>query len=203
MTRLRALSALFLSVLASGCDSGEQHSLSGSKQSIVEMPIERSTSSSNTVAADDAMSFVESRLGRQLLENLRWEITDVAIRNRDWTWYELLAGSPPGKLFVRSEKFSVSAQDLAWPVRVSERSIVFECALTKCIKVEVRQTTPDTANANVDKHKERMMEDTLASSSVEMRSSNKWLFSSEEEANRVATAMNHVLQALGARRSQF
>ncbi len=90
------------------------------------------------------------------------------------------------------EQYEVDPRTLRVPVRVDGNNIQFEGPLTKCISVQKSIQTMTTLDTEIKE-----------TTSTEQRASNFWYSSSEEEATRVAAAMNLALARYGARVKVF
>ncbi|HOY70218.1 MAG TPA: hypothetical protein PL131_11270 [Methylotenera sp.] len=117
-----------------------------------------------------------------------WSIHDPKIgKSTEWTWRE---NSVVGKGHLAISKFEtylLDPRELAYPVTYKGNKIFFECAKVRCMSVKIR--TMDSVN-------NRFLD------TDETRTSNWWYFKTEEDAQRVAKAMNFLLKTYGAKVKQ-
>lgn len=145
---------------------------------------------------EDALGFIESKFTFQRIGGGTWSAGEIKLRGNPWTWNEvqtLTSGKDDlEQAFNKSvliEFYIVDPRQLAYPVRVSENHLTFECVSGLCISVAssaARVLAPDRI-----------------SHLGEARGSNTWHYSSPEDAARVANAMNHALRLLGASPAKF
>lgn len=152
-------------------------------------------SNSSTPSVEEAQAFILSRLRQQAESPARmWMPSDVTLTAQRWAWNELQMTTVValGRGTATSERYEVDPRALSVPVHVEGKTITFECALSKCIDVQVSVRTMTISD-----------EESSETTSKEQRASNSWYFSSEEEAERVAAAMNLALTRYGARGRVF
>lgn len=117
-----------------------------------------------------------------------WSIHDPKIdSSTKWTWRE---NSVVGKGHLAISKFEtylLDPRELAYPVNYKGNKILFECAKVRCMSVKIR---------SMDSVNNRFLD------TDETRTSNWWYFKTEEDAQRVAKAMNFLLKAYGAKAKQ-
>lgn len=153
--------------------------------------------SAGTSTIEEAQAFILSRLAQQSLpKGTIWNPSDVTLTAQRWTWRELQTTLSVGAGFGAGlnvyEQYEVDPRTLSVPVRVDGNNIQFECALAKCISVQKSIQTIKTLDTEIKE-----------TTSTEQRASNFWYSSSEEEATRVAAAMNLALARYGARVKVF
>jgi len=148
------------------------------------------------ISLDEALAFIQSRLGVQLwqkerFEHHRWKPSNANFRNEQWTWDESKEEWSPSFRKVVIESYSVDPRLLATPVRAGTHSVTFECRVSKCIKVigssatTVADGTPKQEAIDIEK------------------AQNTWFFATAAEAKRVAQALNRALKQLGAKPRAF
>ncbi|MFZ5506908.1 MAG: hypothetical protein ACOY7P_15580 [Pseudomonadota bacterium] len=157
----------------------------------------------NEQSTTNALLFIQSRLGNQLIESKSWSIREVNINTQEWTWTEDTTEEPPD-FSITHERYSVQANNLVWPVRQSGRTITFECRLSKCFTIRYNHASAHFDGFFDDSEKiATKIANELQIEHTTSRSENTWYFSTPDEAIRVATAMNDALQGLGAQKSTY
>lgn len=197
-----AIAALALCGLLAGCDrtpdaGNKEASSSAQVDSSPPAPAhaDSEASAANTPSVEEAQAFIVSRLTQQSASpGSSWMPSNVLLNVQRWTWSELQVTTvaPLGIGTTKSEQYEVDPRALSVPVRVEGKTVTFECALSKCIDVQISVRTMTTSD-----------EESTETNSQEQRASNKWYFSSEQEAERVAAAMNLALTRYGARARVF
>lgn len=202
---MRYLVGLFLSIVISmgqvGCDQrSAQNPGAGlpasAAQGHVAQQLVAPAVSEGQPTLEDAIAFIQSRLGEHQLNSGYWSTSDVKLSSVPWTWRERMV-TARGKdqleaafnATIVEESYSVAPSALTLPVVVEGRSLTFECREAKCISVQAYTMRPASGMDPID--------------IKETRAKNTWHFSDEQEANRVAKALTRALELHGAKRSKF
>lgn len=139
------------------------------------------------------------------LDTIVWGIKFQSLSD-GWVWSETMTnmGGSPYYMTVSMERieYAVDPKTIGLPVVVQDRndggaSIKLECRLAKCISAigSLNHATgaPKTLNSDA-------LEETPVN---EQRVSNYWFYEDRETAERVAAAMNTLLEAQGAQKKAF